>query len=247
MKNRLSLIILGFLLTTPCLLFSADGVEKHTIDFSESTNLKAVYDAGLRPWRIRPDEISTLTITNEHVSVIAPNGNAFTMSVQIGRFTVIAEHQLVSAGFNSPLMSLSEATAKVREICQALEIDTAQGAGMGSLVEKVEQLTTMGNQTPSPQYWNGRRERGADGARYSVSLQAMFGFTETWGRVLVHLDFHEPGQPMNLSTEPLTPPPGYEHMSTERPETDPTEPFPDPAYSLDAMRERMEEREGPEN
>lgn len=67
---------------------------ENTIDFSKGTNLKVIYEAGLRPWRVRSDERTSLKITNEHVAVIAPSGRSFAMDVQITNISVLEENEL---------------------------------------------------------------------------------------------------------------------------------------------------------
>lgn len=218
---------------------ASSSVAQNTIDFSRSTNLKAVYDAGLRPWTARPDQTGFLLITDQQVSVVTPNSGKFSMNVEIGNFGLLAANELSSAEFISQPVSISEATAKAREICQALQINMEIGAGMGGFEEKAAQLARLGNQAPVPQYWNGRSE--VNGVRYSVTLYPLFGLHETRGKVFVSLSFTDPGKPMKFLTEPVKPPPGYEHMSMEPPETNSSKPFPDPAYRFDKIKQRIGE------
>jgi hypothetical protein len=210
-----------------------------TIDFSKSTNLKAVYDAGLRPWRVRPDEVSNLLITNQRVRVVAPNGGIFAMDVEIGDFGVLAGNQLSSADFISQPTSLEEALRQAKEAAKALGIDIARGDGMGGLVEKASEFAALGDQSSAPQSWRGQSE--INGVRYGVTLYPLFGLNETRGKVYVTLDFYERGKPMKFLTEPIKPPPGYEHMSMEPPRPDPNQkPFPNPEYSFENMVKRVE-------
>jgi hypothetical protein len=229
----LPLLLVGIFAATP------NGMSQSTIDFSKSTNLKAVYDAGLRPWRVRSDEISTLLITDQLVRVIAPNGKAFTISVEIGDFDVLSENQLSTADFISQPTSLEKALLLAKESCQALGINTTRGDGMGSIDDKAAEFASLGNQTPVPQFWNGRSE--VNGIRYSVTLHPMFGYKETFAKVYVTLDFYQRGKPMKFLTEPIKPPPGYENVSMERPPRDPNQkPFPNPEYSFENMVKRVE-------
>jgi hypothetical protein len=204
------------------------GLAQPTIDFSKSTNLKAVYDAGLRPWRFRPDETHSLELTNQRISVIAPGANVFTIDVEHGSFEVGEGHELRRVNITSQPMSPTEAAAKAREICQALKIDMTQGAGMGGLEEKIAEFAKLGNQTPAPQYWNGGSK--VNGLRYSMTLHPIFGFNKILGNVSVLLNFEQPNKRMKPRTEPIKPPPGYEHLSLDRPESTNTKPVPNPAY-----------------
>jgi len=229
----LPLLLMGLFAAAP------NVMSQNTIDFSKSTNLKAIYDAGLRPWRVRPDEASTLLLTDQHIRVIAPNGKAFSMSVEIGDFDVLLENQLSTADFISQPASLEKALLLAKESCQALGINTTRGDGMGSIDEKAAEFASLGNQTPVPQFWNGRSE--INGVRYSVTLHPMFGYKETLAKVYVTLDFYQRGTPMKFLTEPIKPPPGYENVSMEPPPRDPNQkPFPNPEYSFENMVKRVE-------
>jgi hypothetical protein len=218
---------------------SSYSMAENTIDFSKSTNLKAVYDAGLRPWRVRSDEISNLHITDQSVRVIAPNGGAFTMNVQIGDFGILAENQLSKADFISQTTSLQEALAQAKKAAKALGIDISRGDGMGGLVEKASEFASLGDQSSAPQSWRGQSE--INGVRYGVTLNPLFGLNETRGKVYVTLDFYQRGKPMKFLTEPIKPPPGYENVSMEPPPCDPNQkPFPNPEYSFENMVKRVE-------
>jgi hypothetical protein len=230
--SRVAVLLFGSFMATPHMM------AENTIDFSKSTNLKALYDAGLRPWRVRPDEISNLLVTEQQVRVIAPNGKSFSMSLEIGDFAVLAENQLNTADFISHPTSLDNALRLAKDICQSLGVNVARGDGMGSVDEKASEISTLGNKTPVPQYWNGRSE--INGMRYSVTLQPLFGYKETLAKVNVTLDFYQRGKPMKFLTVPIKPPPGYEHMSMEPPETNPSKPFPNPEYSFENMVKRVE-------
>jgi len=227
------------ILLIAALMATSNSMAENTIDFSKSTNLKAVYSAGLRPWRVRSDEISTLLITDQQVRVIVPSGGVFSMPVQIGNFGVIEGNQLAKADFVSEPMLLSQAVAKAREICNALGIDLGRGAGMVGFEEKASQLLTMKDQTPTPQYWNGRNDK--NGVSYSVTLSPLFGLNETRAKVDVTLGFSDPGKPMKFLSEPIEPPAGYEDVSMEPPPRDPNQkPFPNPEYSFENMVKRVE-------
>ena len=232
--DRRQTLLLFAALSFVCLaLFPSNGMAENTIDFSKSHNLKAIYDAGLRPWRVRANETRSLKITNEQVRIIGPGTNPFSVDVEIGDFRVLAGNDLGSADFISPPMSVQNASAKTREIAQALSIQ------MTGLAEKVSQLTTLGRQTPAPQYWNGRGE--ANDVRFEVTLNPLFGWEETRAKVSVSFTFYKPGGVTESLTEPIKPPPGYEHMSMVPPETHPEKPFPDPAYSRENMRKKIED------
>jgi hypothetical protein len=230
----LSILLIAVLVAT------SSSMAENTVDFSKSTNLKALYDAGLRPWRVRPDESDILHITNQKVRVIAPSGGSFVMDVEIGGFGLLAGNQLRKADFISQPTSLQEALTQAREAAKALGIDVSRGDGMGGLVEKASEFAALGGHSSAPQSWRGQSE--IDGVRYGVTLNPLFGLNETRGKVYVTLDFYQRGKPMKFLMEPIKPPPSYEHMSMEPPPRDPNQkPFPNPEYSFENMVKRVEE------
>lgn len=235
MKHKtlaISFKVVGFII---CLFGNTShSLAENMVDFSKGTNLKTIYDAGLRPWRVRPDERSSLKIVNEDLTVVVPNGHSFPINVQIGNISVLEGNELSKVDFVSRPMSLEQAGASAEQACIALGVDT-----MG-LREILSNLARLGDQTPSPQSWNGRGN--GDGFRYSVTLSPLFGMNETRGKVFVTLDFYKRGMPMKFLTEPIKPPPGYEHMSMAPPETNPEKPFPDPAYSAENIKKRVEKK-----
>lgn len=217
-------------MATLCMMFPAMAKAEPTIDFSTSSNLKAVYDAGLRPWRINPNERSILDVVDQRITVIAPGGGRFAMDVEIGSFSVLADHELGAADFISQPMSLEEASELLKEVAKALNIDLNVGAGMESFEVKLDQMKRMRHGMPAPQYWNGRGISG--GVRTSVSLTPLFGIpdlTPVRAKVNAQILFEKPGEITKSFGGPLTPPPGYEDVSMERPPRDPNQkPFPAP-------------------
>ena len=212
---------------------------QHTVDFTQGANLQQIYEGGLRPWRSKPQEFSSLHMTDENIRIVPPRGRPFELNVEIGTLGILAGNQLSKADFTSQPMTFNQAVTKAREICQAMGIDIAKGVGKESFEEKAAQLATLGKQAAAPQYWNGRGK--AEGVSFGVTLSPLFGWDEIRGKVSVYFDFYEPGKPMKFLTEPVKPPPGYEHMSMEPPETHPEKPFPDPVYSRENLRMKLEE------
>lgn len=215
-----------------CMMFPVMANAEPTIDFSTGSNLKAVYDAGLRPWRINPNERSILDLVDQRITVIAPGGGKFAMDVEIGSFSVLANHELGAADFVSQPMSLDEASRLVNDVAKALHIDVNVGAGMEGLEVKVDQMKRMRHGMPAPQYWNGRGI--SRGVRTSVSLTPLFGIpdlTPVRAKVNAQILFEKPGGITKSFGGPLTPPPGYEDVSMERPPRDPNQkPFPAPVH-----------------
>ncbi len=184
---------------------------QHTIDFSKSTDLKAIYEAGLRPWTARPgEEMRSLLITDQEVKIIFPGSRPFSLNVESASFPVLADYRLASVDFISEPCSLDEALAKAEEVCSAM------GMGTNGLREAVQTYKTIGNRTPPPQYWNAPSIE-KDGIRYDVTLRPLFALEKIIAQVYVVAEFYEAGKPMKFLTAPIKQPPGYEHVSMEPP------------------------------
>jgi len=201
-----------------------------TIDFSHSTNLRTIYDAGLRPWRVRPDEKHSLNLTDQKISVVFPGGGRFSMDVQIADISVLEENEIDKVEFISRPMPLDQVLLNAEQACSALEVNA------GGLRKFVDDLRRMGDQVPYPQMWNGRGT--ANGCRYSVTISPLFGMSETRGKIFVTIEFNQRGKSVKFLTEPIKPPQGYEHISMAPPVLTSASPFPDPAYSAEAIAAR---------
>jgi hypothetical protein len=200
LKRLLALAVCLQVLQGPCMT-------QNTIDFSKSTNLKAVYDAGLRPWGT--NETLALTLTDQFIRIILPDARPFDMDVEVCTIGVMAENQLSTVHFNSRPASLSASADKTREVCKALGIPTEE------LDKAVATFARLGDQTPVPRYWNARIKKGS--VEVHVAFKPIFALERTRGVFFVVLTFYEKGKPMKLLTEPIKPPPGYEHLSMEPP------------------------------
>lgn len=100
-----SVVGLVLLIAITICSMSATTYGENTIDFSKSTHLKVVYDAGLRPWRVRPDEKNSLNLTDQQVRLIAPGTTPFRFDVQIANFSLLAGNEISKADFISHLQS----------------------------------------------------------------------------------------------------------------------------------------------
>jgi hypothetical protein len=214
---------------TAVVLAGAPGMAQNTIDFSKGANLKTIYDAGLRPWRVGAEERGMLFITEQKVRILTPGASPFNFDVEIGTFKILAENKLSKADFIGHPMSLLDAKAKAHEVCAALGLST------DGLDQSVSNFLRLGNQSPPPQYWSTYGE--INGIRCALTFHPLFGFNETRAKVYVFFDFHKPGEPMKFLSKPITPPPGYEGVSMDPPPRNPNQkPVPDPAENLNMLK-----------
>lgn len=175
------------------------------IDFSTSDNLKAVYDAGFRPWRTTMD---SCTVTDKNISVILPGNAQFSLPSEIATFSVLAENRLSSADFIGQVMSTDDAIAKVREICSAVEMP----------VNGLDQaIPTFAERASKPSIWNTRGKRGE--ISVSITLDRLDFIDHLGAKVYVTLQWKRNGVPMKFLTSPVQPPPGYENASMVHPPT----------------------------
>lgn len=182
---------------------------ENPIDLSTSDNLKAVYDAGFRPWR---STLHSCTVTDKNISVILSENAQFSLSTQIATFSVLPGDQLSSADFISEVMSTDEAVAKIHEICSAL------GLPFDGLAQAVP---TFNDRASKPTIWNTRGQRGA--ISVDVTLDRLDFIDHLGAKVYVTLQWKRGGIPPKFSTSPMQPPAGYETESMVPPGVNPNQ------------------------
>ena len=204
---------------------------ENPIDFSTSDNLKAVYDAGFRPWR---NGMSSCHLDHVKVTVILPENAQFSLPAQMAGFTVLAGDQLSGADFYSEVTSTDEAVARTSEICVALGISTA---GLDQAVP------SFADRFSKPSYWAGRGKKG--GISIQVTLDILPFFDHLEAKVYVFLQWKREGVPMKFLTSPVQPPPGYENASMAPPGVNPNQQgF--PKHDLDYYKNLIDQKKAEE-
>jgi hypothetical protein len=210
MKTSAKFLPLLLWLATTLMPISTSAAERVTLDFSVSDNLKMVYDAGLRPWRVT---LSGCAIEETSLQIVLPQSRPFLLDVSFGDFDVYADYSFSVVGFATKRMSVDDAVAKVREIAQAVGINTA------GLIEMAEQEKKAPGSSKDGG-WRGYAER--ENPRVSV---AMVTYPQYGGGVnalvILDLNWETAGIPPKMFTKPMTPPPGYENVSMAKPPGDP--------------------------
>jgi hypothetical protein len=173
------------------------------IDFSSSDNLKAVYDAGFRPWR---STMFSCIVTDKTVSVILPENAQFSLPAQVATFSVLAGDQMSRIELDGEVMSTDEAIAKLRELCSVLNLPTTGFDQFAS---------TFADRAPRSTTWNTRGLKGD--VSIFVSTDRLDFIDHLGAQVYVTLDWKRKGIPPKFPTTPMTPPTGYENESMAQP------------------------------
>lgn len=196
----------------------------NTIDFRNDGTLKAVYDAGLRPW-LSSSSNDRCSIGESNLNIILPGDKRISgFPAEHGSFQVLADYALVNAEFASGLIGLSDATALAQRIATELGLPTD---GITRLAAQASPTTVS-----SPRDWTG--EIKAEGLQLFVRFTPVPRFSEIKGKVAISLEWNRPMTGMRFWEQRMTPPPGYEKEDMERPAPTPREgrqvPDPGPEY-----------------
>jgi hypothetical protein len=220
---------------------AAAYADRITLDFRKGHNLKLVYDAGLRPWRVTastcmvggngPKDITRWTI-------ILPSGEQFDYASSMASFSVLEDFDIASIGFSGvDDVPIPEAVALTKSICTAMKLSTD---GLDAMIARLDDRTRRAD------YWTQDVERAK--LRFHIVLELRRFFDHTSAQVGIDLrwrDFYPEDwskAPLKHLIRDLKPPPGYEGASMAPPPSDPKKkPFPDPAFSLDAMKRKIDE------
>lgn len=190
-----------FLVVLGCAVTNTRG--ENPIDFSSSDNLKAVYDAGFRPWR---STMFSCIVTDKTVSVILPENTQFSLPAQVATFSVLAGDQMSRIELDGEVMSTGEAIAKLREICSALNLPATGFDQFAS---------TFADRAPKSTIWNTRGQKGD--ISIFVSTDRLDFIDHLGAQIYVTLDWKRKGIPPKFPTTPMTPPAGYENESMAQP------------------------------
>jgi len=204
---------------------------ENPIDFSTSDNLKAVYDAGYRPWR---NGFDSCHLDHVKVSVILPENGQFSLSAEMADFSVLAGNQLNSADFIGEVTSTEEAVTKTREICSELGVSTD---GLDQAVP------TFADRTSKASIW-GKPGKKGDISIY-VTLDLLYFIDHIGAKVYVSLQWKRIGNSMKFLTNPVQPPPGYENASMDPPKVNPNQQgF--PKHDLDYYKNLIDQKKAEE-
>jgi len=187
------------------------GRAENMINFENGDTLKAVYNAGLRPW-ITPNSTGRCSIGESVIGLDLPDGKSIAnFPVQYGSFQVLADYSLTSASFSSGLIDLPTATETAIQIASSLGLSTAEITRLASEASP----TTVS----TPREWTGE----VDFEKFKLRLlfTPVPRFSEVKGQTEVRIEWKRPMTGMRFWTEPMRPPPGYENESMAKPASTP--------------------------
>src|SRR5258708_738839 len=111
-------------LSLPALAQTASP-SQYTVDFSKSDNLKAVFDAGLRPWRY-PGELGRCELGKENITVILSGNVNFPISIDFAQIHVLDQNQISEIDLTTDFIEFPQAARQIHNLCQAVGIPTKE-------------------------------------------------------------------------------------------------------------------------
>jgi hypothetical protein len=230
MKAFASVIIFAFCLAWPLqfALAAAGPGQEHTLDLSQSDNLKAFFDAGLRPWRMPGLESDECVLMNENLQIILPGKLSFHLQTEMVTISVLVGNQLQHLDITCPSQPMSQAASDIRQICQDLQISTD---GLDDFAAGKRGIA-----------WGGIKTSG--GIMVQVRLQSEPSLSGPAAMITAFIEWKIPNATMRFLTSPIQPPPGYENVSMDPPPRDPNRkqlPEHDTAYYQNQVRQLVQQ------
>lgn len=178
----------------------------HTVDFSQSSNLKTIFDAGLRPWHLQGLENMHCELGNENLKIILPGNVSISIIAGNVDVSVLAGNDLSSFDVFCESEPLDVATKQAKVICQSI------GVATNRLDDYIRTLNSPGSKTLG---WAG--DTTINGIDVQVRLQLVPSMQGARAEVMATIIWPHPDETMKFLTEPIKPPPGYENISMEPP------------------------------
>lgn len=188
-------------------MFAANSMDNvPTVDLSQSDNLKAFFDAGLRPWRLPGLENSNCELMNKELNIVLPENLAFHLKAEIVDISVLAENQLATIEISCPAKPGKDAANETRQICQDLQISTD---GLDDFASGKRGIAWGGIKTINKQLF------------VQIRLQSVPSLSGFSAMLTATIAWNYPDATMKFLTGPIQPPPGYENVSMDEPPRDP--------------------------
>ncbi len=201
-----TLVVLGVLFLG-LMQGQASSEERHSVDLRHSDNLKAIFDAGLRPVRVARLEDEKCDLTSEaSLSIILPNERQVEIDVERASFEVLEGNALGEADFFGVTESVPRAVERVKAICRAAGLSDA---GLDRVAADLGRL-------PDPDKRWSQAGR-VDGVRVWVTFYPMWFRDPVEAQVWLLLQWKRSAGPLKFLSGPIQPPPGYEGVSMDPP------------------------------
>jgi len=180
----------------------------HIIDFRQTDNLKAIFDAGIHPFRIPGLEDTECEFDREKLRVLLPGNLNFSVDSDLCQISVLADNKIISIGLYAPKMKLDDGIEYTRKIANELGMDTKNldqtkiDDGSRDYVDKLSA-------------WTGYL------AKVNVEIQLRLHYVHTdyeaFTELYVGVSWDQPGGITHPLMGPIQPPPGYENISMDPP------------------------------
>jgi hypothetical protein len=188
-------------------LMATPSSEQHTVDFSKSDNLKAIFDAGLRP-RQYLGLPGGCELHNENLKIILPENCSFDLEIESAEIYALAGNQIARIDFECGLKPIAQATANAKKICEQFGINTSNFDIYLDARERKDFTV---------------RSKPLLAKKGNISIQIVFDDSSiVSANIMVVLEWAIPNEKMEFITGPMKPPPGYEDVSMAPPSQEPS-------------------------
>jgi hypothetical protein len=175
---------------------------RHLVDLTAGNTLVVLFDAGLRPTHVPGLESRTCEIDRSDLTIRLPNGNEFEIDVERASFAVLADNELGDARIFGVDEPVAAAVARVKAIAVA----------MGLSDDGLDEITeNLGSVIDPNKRWH--RARRIENLTVGVTFYPMFYRRGVEAQTWVQLIWRRAPGTYRFLTEPIQPPPGYEHIS----------------------------------
>ena len=218
----------------------------YTLDFQKGHNLKLVYDAGLRPWKVTN---STCMVGGNGMKditrwkIILPDSESFDCSSNMASFEVLEDFDLARIDFSGvDDMPIKDAAAMTKAVCLSMKIPTT---GLDDYVASLDEHAKFNEHTPQQaKGWGQRIERDAIRFNITFAMRPFMDHTSAQVNITVEWRDYLPKDwwkaPLKKSIGDLRPPPGYEGVSMAAPPRDPNQNgF--PVHDRDSYKQKIDE------
>jgi hypothetical protein len=193
-------------------LHGQNSPRQYTVDFSKTDNLKAVFDAGLRPWRLLGLENSVCMLGKENLKIVMSGNANFTLKANMVSMEVLEGNHLYSVDLNTAPMTIDAAADVARDVCKGLNIDSK---GLDVFVAGI------GGPARGVPAWGGHAK--INGVFIQVRFETLPSFTRNLAQVAITIRWPVPS-PVLSAEHPIRPPPGYENVSMDPTKDNPSTP-----------------------
>ena len=178
---------------------------EYVVDLSKSDNLKTIFDAGVRPWRMPGLEDDSCMLENINVKFLLPEELGFSLQTDVFVIKVLEGNQLARFDITCKTKSFAESGSDIRKVCKDLGIST-DGldlflAGKGGLG------------------WRGTKQ--INKMNIDIMIESEPSVSGPAAALSCDIEWNIPDSSMRFLSSPIQPPAGYENVSMDPPPRNP--------------------------